>query len=311
MISSESSVSQVSNHLILAGFDTFDPNTEKWCLYKERLENYFLYHSVEETRKVQCLLNSIGSTIYKVLHDMCCPALPSTRKFDELCLMLSSYFSPAVNKYKERKSFYAAEKSSDESSVEWMARLRSMASNCDFGDIIEKVVLDKFVTGLSGKCFERLSEEEPNKFSIEKALSLAAKYESNDVGQVDFVNKNYKSNKYRKSNSDNKNHTKCQHFGYKNHSSDSCKFKNAECYNCKEKGHFASVCRKKKSTVNLVVEKCAGPDEVIDFGNVSSNVVFNISSNPTPDDAINAVVEMYNKQYTIMIDSGSSSSLIK
>lgn len=130
----------------------FQPNSDEWVLYQERLENYFGAYDIktEDKRKVT-LLNSIGPKAYKLVRDMCDPDTPSTKSYTFLCKMLKDYYTQPIIAYKERKEFYNLSKAADESVVEWMARIKCCASNCDFGVRLKDIVLDKFVTGKYGK----------------------------------------------------------------------------------------------------------------------------------------------------------------
>lgn len=142
---------------------SFNPSRDEWILYQERLENYFsAYEIVDADRKKALLQNSIGEAPYKLLRDLCTPALPSTKTYDELCAILKGFYTPTIVHYKERKAFYAMNKSDRESVVQWMARVKSMVSNCDYGENLTLVVLEKFVTGLSGRAFDRVCEEDYN-----------------------------------------------------------------------------------------------------------------------------------------------------
>lgn len=151
----------------------FDPDSNEWVLYQERLENLFnAYAIVDANRKKALLQNSIGAKPYKLLRDLCTPDLPNTKTYEQLCGILKSYYTPAVVTYKERKAFYAISKSNCESVVEWMARIKNMASNCSFNANIASVVLEKFVTGLSGRAFDRICEEDHITLTLERALEL-------------------------------------------------------------------------------------------------------------------------------------------
>lgn len=64
----------------------FQPNSDEWILYQERLENYFGAYDIatEDKRKVT-LLNSIGPKAYKLVRDLCSPDTPNTKSYADLC----------------------------------------------------------------------------------------------------------------------------------------------------------------------------------------------------------------------------------
>lgn len=56
----------------------------------------------------------------------------------------------------------------------------------------------------------------------------------------------------RDNNGDGERKSSCSHCGWRNHSSQSCKYKNSKCHSCGKIGHLASVCYNKKRSVNYV-----------------------------------------------------------
>lgn len=192
---------------------------------------------VKDGEKTATLLSCIGSEAYKVVHDMCTPALPSSKSFADLCSILKEYYEPHIVVFLERKAFYAAARKDTETIVEWLARIKRLASNCEFGDKLDFVILEKFATSLSGKSFDRVSEETIDELPLKKAVQLAVKYDkikpTTVVQTVDFVSQKSKSRpvKSRKkfdAQTDVKNNYKekrdrCRHCGYKNHTDDQCR----------------------------------------------------------------------------------------
>lgn len=227
----------------------FNPDTDQWVLYQERLENFFDACGVTDlNRKKVLLLNSVGQKAYKLVRDLSTPDMPITKSYAELCVMLKQYYTPLVVAFREQKQFYAATKERAESIVEWSARIKFLAASCNFGNRIEGIILDKFITRL-----DRLCEEESETLTLTRALDLAAKYEmksqkTEEVNAVRPSNKKGSSQKFTKSEptASLTAPLRCKHCGYKNHTSDKCKVKNANCHNCKKDGHLASVCKERK-----------------------------------------------------------------
>lgn len=162
----------------VVNIEKFDPKVDRWNVYRDRLENFFTVMRVTEDReKSATLLSCVGASAYKVVHDMCSPELPSSKPYADLCTVLKEYFDPHIVPFLERKKFYSAARNAGESIVEWVARIKYLAANCDFGDKLSFVVVDKFVTSTSGKAFDRISEEKMKDLTLKKAVELAVKYE--------------------------------------------------------------------------------------------------------------------------------------
>lgn len=242
---------------------------------------------------------------------MCCPALPSAKTYDELCKCLDEYYTPPSTVYKERKAFYGASRESGETAMEWLAKIKSLALNCEFGTSIESILLDKFITGLEGKSFNRVCEEDSKTLTLTKAASIATKYDDvSKIAHVDFIkNKSKKNvpNRFEKSSTQSRG--KCAHCGYRNHSSEACKYRKSVCHKCDKPGHIASVCKqKKRSDVNYVMEE--DRQTVASFSANSMNGVFNVVCANTTNNEMMADISIGGERYKFMIDSGSSVSLI-
>lgn len=76
-------------------------------------------------------------------------------------------------------SFISQVKKTEESLAQWAARVRSLASHCEFGICLEVAIRDKFIMGLEkGKVMNRLFSEDQNSLTFAKALELAQTTES-------------------------------------------------------------------------------------------------------------------------------------
>lgn len=150
---------------------------DDWNVYQERLEQFFEVNDIPETKRTALLISVIGSDSYKTLRDMCHPVLPKSRTFEELCELLRKQYSPQVAVFRERTTFYNARQEQEETVTMWYGRLKKLSVDCRFGENLEAILLDKFVTGLrSGMIMDRLCEENEG-LTLEMALELAVNKE--------------------------------------------------------------------------------------------------------------------------------------
>lgn len=309
--------------------ETFDPKNDQWQLYVERLENYLAAYSItSEAKRRNALLNCIGPTAYKIVRDMCSPDSPATKSYEELKLTLKNFYVPEIVVLMERKNFYNAVRKTGESATEWLARIKRLSIDCQFGQRLESTVLDKFMCSLEGKAFDRVSEEETSTITLQKALQLAVKYEKRAAKPeskpeakpetVDYINDSTSKSKFRKkttrkpfprrSEPQKASSKKCSRCGRTNHSDDQCRFKNATCHNCKIAGHVIAVCPSKKDSVNLVNDS-RNNNMIVSVDDSITDQLFSITSGDgaTP---IWANVMIDGKPMQFVIDSGSSVSII-
>ncbi|KAJ8912466.1 hypothetical protein NQ315_014566 [Exocentrus adspersus] len=215
--------------------------SEDFSLYLERLEQYFIANFIDEDRRVAVLLTVIGPQTYKILRDLCDPILPKNKAYTDLCSLLKKQFSPQISVFRKRIEFYEARQKQGETINEWYARMKNLAVNCNFGNLLEPILKDKLVTGLTkGKILDRLCEEDEAK-GIQELLELAVKREASmreQTVQSESVHRvTYKKFERRKGDRG------ASSFRYRGAEKEQPeKGREAE-----ETGHLASVCKLKKN----------------------------------------------------------------
>ncbi|XP_052861106.1 uncharacterized protein LOC128268125 [Anopheles cruzii] len=162
---------------LVGSIPEFVSELDDWNVYYERLEQFFEVNEIVSEKRTAFLISCIGSQAYKSLRDLCHPALPKDRPFDDLCELLRKQFSPQVAIFRERTHFYNATQSIGENVTQWYGRLKKLSVDCKFGNNLEAVLLDKFITGLRpGQVLDRLCEENES-LRLEQALDIAVNKE--------------------------------------------------------------------------------------------------------------------------------------
>lgn len=323
---------------VSAVFGTMQPfnhETDQWRIYKGRLAQFFnTIGLIDEERKKSALLNYVGASTYRLLFDLCSPIDPGAKTYKDLCDMMEEHFTPPVVIFRERKEFYVTTRRSDESVQDWLVRIRAIASNCRFGDRLDALLLDKFITGQSGRGYDRLCEGDET-ITLKRATELSLKYdkkpsaEKKSSEEVNFVRKkhhpsssestknNMASNHRNGNNSSNSKFPsssssspassanksiaagrKCDHCGYTSHLSDQCRYKRAT---CKKIGHLASVCRS-TNRANFMTDEASLSSSTFECVN---NIISPSSVKPI---TIDVIIE--NTQHTFQFDSGSAISAV-
>lgn len=133
----------------------------------------------------------------------------------------------------------------------WMARIKRLSSNCNFGDKLEHYLTNKFICGLRGDAFDRVCEKDEN-ITLEKAMTLALKYKEDDNNPSERA-VNVIRNKHQRTTSTrgDADDVECYTCGKKGHIKPKCRFRNAICINCRK--NLATVCRIK--TKHFMEEK--------------------------------------------------------
>lgn len=309
--------------LLQSSLQVFDPLKCDWTIYQEKLDFYFGSHMiVNDDRKRDALVNYLDTNVYKLLRDLCSPILPKNKTYVELCKILEEHFTPPVNVFGERKVFFATVKLDGETSNEFCARLRGLAINCQFEGHLEHNLVNKFVTSVNQKCFEKLSEQKKD-VTLKEALEIAVKMEVK-VGQqtpkLEDVNFMKKSNSQHRSRSPERKSVPpvrrenttartdskvCFRCGMRNsHDSEVCHFVSLKCYRCSKKGHSSRVCKNIEN--NLYMESHGSEMKDTVNPNVVSSI-YNISDSKL-DKPIMVNVIINGVGLEMLIDTGASLS---
>lgn len=92
----------------------------------KRLSIYCIANDVEHAKKVPMLLTTLGSEGYSLLKDLCTPALPSTRSFEELLKLISDHIQPKPSNITERSEFKERMQGVDESIEQFITSLKKL-----------------------------------------------------------------------------------------------------------------------------------------------------------------------------------------
>lgn len=163
---------------LIGNIPEFYCGSDDWNVYSERLEQYFEVNDIPAEKRSALLISVVGNEAYKTLRDLCHPSLPKEKPFEELCLLLHKQYAPQVSLYRERIKFYRAAQEAYENVPQWYARVKTLSVDCKFGENLEAILLDRFVSGLKNALvLDRICEEDET-LTLAKAIELAVNKES-------------------------------------------------------------------------------------------------------------------------------------
>ena len=225
-------------------FKEFVPENEPISAYLERMELFFHAHEVGAEKHVAVLLSTIGSKPYGVLRSLAVPKTPKELKYAEVVKMLQDHYEPAPLVIAERYRFHQRSQDVGESIADYVAELRRLATKCKFEDttdFLEDSLRDRFVFGLRAEGIRKRLLTEP-KLTFAKAIEIAQSVEtaSKDAQQSS------EQTGLRINSVPAPTHARpnpCYRCGQTNHRASNCKFKEAICHLCGNKGHLKKVCR--------------------------------------------------------------------
>ncbi len=205
-------------------------------------------------RKRAVLLTVCGPAIYQLIRDLLSPAIPTSKSFEELVALVKEHQEPTPSVIVQRFHFYSRLQQSDESISEFIAQLRKLAHDCNFGDTLQDMLRDRLVCGCRDKRLQyKLLAD--TRLTYEKAIQMAKSDETAERGTKDLAggttHKLYANPRRAQppktpqvpfqSHAQSQPCTRCG----ATHSPATCRFKSAMCNYCRKQGHIAKVCRKK------------------------------------------------------------------
>ncbi len=265
----------------------FDASTDDFEMWKISFESSLVANGVtDEDKKRGILLSTLGIPTLTLLHNLLSPKKPTTEKVDDILKTLQDHFKPAPKAIAERFKFMGRRQQAGETVQQFMAVLRSLATQCKFKDLDERL-RDQFIYGLTSESAQRTLFTQKDDVSLQDVISLAVAQEAaetstalirsghqpesqihrqtgSQTGHKARKQQGKKTNYYEvKNNSD----SVCTRCGYSNHSANDCPNRDSKCNKCGRIGHFAKMCKSKgKSTKSVNISSLKKMKSVSDKG---------------------------------------------
>lgn len=144
-------------------FQSFVPNKDNWKYYLQQFEMELglLQLNVPEYSHYcrDLLLRSVGSELFCAVAENFDPTPVSTITYEELTSFLTSHNTKPVSYIIARCEFGQCYRDASMSVAEFLAKLRSLAPDCQFGASLDERLRDQFLIGLRNpSMLERISE---------------------------------------------------------------------------------------------------------------------------------------------------------
>lgn len=178
--------------------NTFNHQVQDWCIYKDRLEQWFLANDiVEDSDKAGCkrraiLLSNLAESSYKLVRDLALPRQVTSLSYKEVVELFDGHFKAKKCTFAERSKFYNCAQYTGESLAEWAARVRGLATHCGFvAAHLDEQLRDRFVIGMNpGPERDTLFTKELSELTLNIALELAEGVQSARLGARESLQHN-------------------------------------------------------------------------------------------------------------------------
>ena len=165
---------------VFGKIEEFNLYSENWDEYDERLSHYFIANKIDDAViKRSILLSVVGAKTNSLIRNLVSPAKPGDKTFDELRALVKGHLRPKPLIIAERFKYHQQRQGEGENVHQFLAELRKLCENCDFGGFLNDALRDRFVCGLSSPAIQKklLSEAD---LTLDKAVSTAVSMEMAD-----------------------------------------------------------------------------------------------------------------------------------
>jgi hypothetical protein len=233
---------------MIGSIGPFEEGTESWTHYQERLEQFFEANDIRDAKKRAVLLSICGKATYQLASSLLAPAELAQSSYVDICKALKTHFDPQPPELVLRSRFYERSRRAGESVAEFLAELRKLAKDCNFGSSLEGMLRDRLSLGINDEAIEnKLRAEET--LTLNKAFSIAQAHEAAARSCLSGSQKETTQSSVHALRRQGPGGVKrCFRCLSSKHLSANCPFLEKRCFNCSKIGHTAAACRSSTSS---------------------------------------------------------------
>ena len=158
----------------------FDNSEEDWDTYVERVEIYLAANKITDAGQKRDVLRTVcGPKNDHILRDLLAPKKQTEASYADIVKCLQTYFNPKQGVAIKRYKFNSRSQQTGESVSNFVAELRHLAIDCEFGDSLNEMLRDRLVCGVNDSRIQRCLLLESD-LDFDKALETAQAIEMAD-----------------------------------------------------------------------------------------------------------------------------------
>lgn len=239
-------------------FSFVDSEWVSWFRIFERYRSVSKLASESDETQVNTLILSMGPKAETII-DSFNMSDDDLKVYSVVVERFSKYFSKKTNIIYERAKFNNRYQNDNESVSDFITSLFELSKSCNYSILREELVRDRIVVGIKDKKLS-LSLQLDSKLTLESVINKVKQSESVQAQQP-FIRQNASLNDEFSTMVVSKQSKggHCYRCGSaKSHNWKECQAKEAICFKCKNKGHFANMCKSKNSKSLQEVSETVG-----------------------------------------------------
>ncbi|UYV79719.1 K02A2.6-like [Cordylochernes scorpioides] len=237
-------------------FRVFDAKEENFEIFVQRFEAACEANETSDQKKVVILLSLLNSELLKLGNDLFYPEKIKEQSYEVIIKKIRQHLEPKPKVIPQRCKFLKRVQKESETVSEYLRELKHLATNCEFGSMLEMMLRDRFVAGLSSEALQKRLLQEEDDVKLDRVLAIAVSYElaekdaselhGNCIGKVTA----HSERRIRERHTPVQKYSptagvkRCYRCGERNsHLAPACPHKSKACYKCKKIGHLSKVCK--------------------------------------------------------------------
>ena len=165
----------MARHGVLSEFDNAK---EEWQSYVERMEQYFSANDVTAAGKKRAiLLSACGPATYQLIRNLVSPAATTDKSFAQIVELVQNHCHPKPSVIVRRYTFNSRSQKEGESLSTYVAELRKLSNDCDYGESLNEMLRDRLVCGVKDNRIQRRLLAEPE-LTFTRAMTIAQAMEA-------------------------------------------------------------------------------------------------------------------------------------
>ena len=259
LTSSDQSESEDKMSTRIGNLSAYEAKEQSWEEYCEILEQYFEANDIDDGDKQRAILISVvGPATYKLMKNLLSPEKPASKTYTQLKELMQNHFCPKPSEIVQRYKFDSRSRQPNETVSEYVAELRQIAHDCNYGQTLEQMLRDRLVCGINDDRIQRrLLAEVDLTFDKDYKMAVAADAASRNamdlqsrVAAVNQVKTGGAKGDERCDESYPK-QRECYRCNGKQHLAVECRFKDAKCHACGKIGHINKAFRTRRREVGV------------------------------------------------------------
>ena len=163
----------------------FHPGKEDWSTWAAQLKYYFTANKVtEDDQKRAILLSNVPPSIFKLVRNIFGDDIETT-SFDRIVKSVKAHYEPQPSEIVQRFKFNTRSRNSGETVAVYVAELRDIAQDCNYGNTLKEMLRDRLVCGINHQGIQRKLLAEKS-LDFDKAYALALSVEAAEKDSKDL-----------------------------------------------------------------------------------------------------------------------------